>query len=68
MAIKVGRLRGNKTEYRGEEMCCVWFPLNGKDDDLGICFDFLPEDIDDFIALLQKLKEMEAKQISGSVA
>ena len=59
MSIKVGRLKGEKKTFPDGVGCCVWFPLVGEDDDMGICFDFLPEDIDDFIVLLQRLRDME---------
>jgi len=61
--IKQGALRGEKVKYSDGVGCCIWYPLgdNPENDDGGVCFDFPEEDIDDFIALLQKLKAIEAR-------
>ena len=59
MSIKVGNLRGEKMMFPDGIGCCVWYPFSEEKDDVGICFDFLPEDIDDFIALLQELRDTE---------
>ena len=54
-----GKLRADKVAYGDGVGCCVWYPLSDEPDDQdhGICFDFAYADIDDFIALLQELKE-----------
>ena len=55
--IAKGKLRGQKCEYKDGVGCCIWYPL-GNDEDVGVCFDFNYEDIDDLIALLKELKEV----------
>lgn len=59
--IHQGSLRGDKVHYDTETWCCVWYP-HGEDEDVGVCFDFAAEDLDDMIALLQKLKAVEADE------
>jgi hypothetical protein len=57
--IKQGRLRADKTLYTDGIGCSVWYPFNENNDEVGVCFDFSYEDINDFILLLQKLIEIE---------
>ena len=64
--IKSGNLRGEKIEYRDGVGCSVWYPFDGDDgEESGVCFDFGAEDIDDFVALLQMLKESPAEKYEG---
>lgn len=55
-----GKLRADKVLYKDGIGCTVWYPFDNDDgsEDTGICFDFGFEDIDDFILLLQRLKEV----------
>lgn len=56
-AHRQGNLRADKILYKDGIGCCVWYPFpDEKSDDMGLCFDFSYDDLDDFIALLQKLK------------
>ena len=59
--IRQGNIRGNKTLYPDGVGCCIWYPLNDKpeDEDCGISFDFPFDEVDDLIALLEKLKAAE---------
>ena len=61
MSIKSGALRGDKTSYRDGIGCCVWYPMSEAELEMGMCFDFSFEDIDDFIKLLKKLKRARAE-------
>lgn len=57
-----GNLRADKVLYKDGVGCCIWYPFPGHEDDdedMGICFDFSYDDIDNFIALLQTLKIVE---------
>lgn len=71
--VRQGPLRGDKVRYNKgcgdvETWCCVWYPFGGAETDeeeTGDCFDFHAGDIDDMIALLQKLKEMEVDDGEG---
>ena len=63
-AIKRGNLYGDKIQYEDGISCCVWYPAPEEDDELedfGLCFDFSYDDIDDLIALLEEMKEIEAE-------
>ena len=61
--IKQGRLRGDKNQYQDGVGCSVWYPFpNDDSEDAGVCFDFSADDIDDFILLLQALKESEPEE------
>ena len=56
-----GKLSADKVTYKDGVGCCVWYlwpdPESPDEEDMGMCFDFSAEDLDDFIALLQDLKE-----------
>lgn len=46
-------------EYK-EVWCCVWRNFTGEEEDgIRLCFDFRAEDLDDMIALLQELRDLE---------
>ena len=55
---RVGRLRGDKVQYRNGIGFCIWEPYPGYED-CGPCLDFSLDDIDDLIELLQKIKVAE---------
>lgn len=57
--IKQGKFRGDKVSYKDGIGCCLLVPID-EDEDTGICFDFVPEDIDEMIYLLIALREAEA--------
>jgi len=58
--INRGNLRAEKVAYPEQTWCCVWTPFSGHED-MGLCFDFKEEDLDDLIALLCELRETEAE-------
>jgi hypothetical protein len=62
--IKQGKFRGDKVKYPDGEGCCLWVPID-EDEDTGICFDFVPEDIDDMIYLLIALREADSEAQCG---
>lgn len=55
---RVGNLCADKVEFQGTQNCCIWYNVDD-DEDIGLCFDFCYEDIDDMIALLKILKTSE---------
>jgi hypothetical protein len=58
--LKSGNLRGDVIQYLDGIGCCIWYPLiEGADEEIGICFDFSMDDLDDLIALLQEMKITE---------
>jgi hypothetical protein len=68
MFHKSGQYRGEKVRYPDGVGCCVWRVFPGEDEGLGVAIDFLPEDIDDLIALLQTLKGAEAVEFEDGEA
>lgn len=60
--VKVGSYRGEKIKYPDGEGASIWIPMDEEKQDVGVCFDFPAEDIDDLIALLSKLKKIKAKK------
>jgi len=63
--IAKGRLRGEKVRYEDGVGVCVWIPFVDDDgvidEDVGSCMDFIEEDLDDLILLLEELRDMEAE-------
>ena len=59
--LKSGNLRGEKVKYEDGIGCCIWYPFQpeGEDEEMGMCFDFDYNDIDDLMKLLQDLKAVE---------
>jgi len=57
--------RGEKVRYEDGVGVCVWIPFVDDDgvidEDIGGCMDFIEEDIDDLILLLEELRDMEAE-------
>ena len=52
--IERGNLRAEKVAYPEQTWCCVWRENT-------FCFDFKVEDLDDLIALLAELRDVEAE-------
>lgn len=53
---KSGNWRGEKVKYHDGIGCAVWKPFDPeKEDSIGICMDFVPEDIPDLIDLLNNI-------------
>ena len=61
--IKSGNLRGDKIEYQAGVGYCVWYPISDEHEDMGLCFDFPDEDLDDLIKLLDKLRQTKAVKV-----
>jgi len=59
--LRQGNLRADKIEYgkSGETWCCLWTP-SVWDEDVGHCYDFPFEELENAIALLQELRTAEA--------
>jgi len=59
--LKSGHLRGDVIQYPDGIGCCIWypFPVEEADEEIGICFDFPMDDLDDLITLLQEMKTTE---------
>lgn len=59
---KKGKLRAEKIQYKDGVGCSIWeIPDADHDEEnwLYFCFDFSAGDLDDLIALLQMLKDVE---------
>ncbi len=61
---KSGKYLGEKVKFPDGVGVCIWEPLDPKEPEVGICFDFAEEDIDDLINLLRQLKEAKARVFS----
>ena len=61
--IKEGNLRGEK--WPSGNGYCIWYPASEGDEDMGLCFDIMSEDIDSAIELLKKLKASEVHYVEG---
>ena len=59
MIYKKGNLRAEKIRYPDGIGCCIWIPISEEDDDVGLCWDFSFENIDNLIELLKTLKDVE---------
>jgi hypothetical protein len=57
--IDRGSLRGEKVQYPDLTWCCIWRTFPNSTDDIGMCFDFLADDLDDLIELLVELRDTE---------
>jgi len=60
--LKKSEFRAEKIEYEDGIGCCIWrlFP-NSDNEDIGHCWDFAYDDIDDILYLLNELKEIPAE-------
>ena len=56
-------LKGEKITYRDGVGYTIWEGIKGAkpEDDIGCCFDFAEEQMEDLLALLQDLKQREAE-------
>lgn len=68
--LSQGSYRAEKIQYSDGVGCCVWrpfWPPRPGDENIGICFDFPADDLDDMIALLTALRnapvEMPEKEL-----
>lgn len=60
---KKGVFRGEKLQDHQGTYVCVWIPFNnesGEEEDMGLCFDFHGEDLQDLIDLLIELRDSPA--------
>lgn len=53
--LTCGKMRGEKVVSSGKTWCCIWIPETD-DEDMGICFDFRAEDLDDVAGIIEMLK------------
>ena len=61
--LRAGEFRADKVQYEDGIGCCIWKLFPDGDEDVGICFDFAYDDIDDILDLLHGLKEIPAETI-----
>ena len=59
-------LRAEIVSYPDGLGCCIWrlfpeMPGKERDEDIGICWDFAADEIDDIISMLQELKTLEPR-------
>ena len=58
--IKTKKYRAEKILYPDGIGCSIWEPW-GEDEDVGLCYDFKFDDIDEIITLLHKIKNADAE-------
>jgi hypothetical protein len=61
------KIKSDKVKYPYGVNCCIWTPIDDNDEDIGLCFDFKEEMIDDIIQELQELKNKEAIEYEPDV-
>ena len=59
--IKKGRFAVEKVKYKDGIGCCIWYILDEKTPDTGLCWDFAYEDLDTILYLLQSLKKAKLR-------
>jgi len=55
--IRKGRFAVEKVKYPDGIGACIWYIINTKRPDEGLCWDFAYKDLDTIIELLQALKK-----------
>jgi len=64
--LRRGYLRAEKVEYPDGIMCCIWHVFPGVEagddkEEMGICWDFPFEQLDDLITMLEELRSAPAE-------
>jgi len=54
-----GRYAVEKIKYGDGIGCCLWYIIDKKTPDTGLCWDFSYKDLDTILYLLRKLKEIK---------
>lgn len=53
---KKGRFAVEKVKYKDGIGCCIWYIIDKKKPNIGLCWDFSYKDLDIILYLLQSLK------------
>jgi len=58
--LRKGEFRADKVEYEDGIGCCIWrlFP-DSDDEEIGMCWDFAYDELDDILFVLNGLKDDE---------
>lgn len=59
--IRKGKYVVEKVKYKDGIGCCIWYIIDEKYPDMGLCWDFSYKNLDLIIGLLQELKQMKPK-------
>ena len=59
--IRKGRFAAEKVKYKDGIGCCIWYIINKKHPDTGLCWDFAYKDLDTIIEVLQSLKTIKPR-------
>lgn len=59
--LRRGLLRAEKVEYPSRVSCCIWRVWEGASEDIGECWDFSFDELDDIIELLTELRDAPAE-------
>lgn len=57
--IRKGKFAVDKVKYKDGIGCCIWYIIDEKNPDTGLCWDFSYKDLDTIIDLLQGLKKVK---------
>ena len=57
--IRKGKFAVDKVKYKDGIGCCIWYIIDEKNPDTGLCWDFSYKDLDTIIELLQGLKKVK---------
>jgi len=59
--LRRGLLRAEKVEYPDGVGCCIWRVWEDADEDMGVCWDFSFDELNDILALLTELRDAPAE-------
>ena len=62
--LRRGNLRAEKVQYGDGIGCCIWRPFKGSSGDMGSCWDFALDELDDILALLTELRDAPAEPMT----
>jgi hypothetical protein len=56
--IRKGKIAVDKVKYKDGIGCCLWYIIDEKKPETGLCWDFSYSDLDTILELLKKLKKI----------
>lgn len=59
--IRKGRFAVEKVRYKDGVGCCIWYIIDKKNPNDGLCWDFEYKDLNKIIELLQELKKIKPR-------
>jgi hypothetical protein len=59
--IRKGKFAVEKVKYKDGVGCCIWYIIDEKKPDTGLCWDFEYKDLDTILDLLHQLKKAKPR-------